>query len=303
MEKYFGEDTMLIVLAAIFVIFMAVRAWNRGALEMLWTMLSWSGGGAASALAFRSGPGLLVNYGGMQLDDGQRLVAAVIFAVITFAIVRGLIVSLIHRTFGPESRFGGWMYGGTGSILSVLPSLTFLLLVSLLIRGTGTMFELEAVDRMSSNASVEERAKYAVLPPPTRWRNGLEGLPNAPAILNVFDPLATPARRNLVAFLLASYHEGLRGQLRRSPITETIANHPVTVELVDHSPELSALISGNAGEFKYYRLLRHPKVNQALADPELRNLLEQVDVADEIRAMVTGRSTSPRKKWLEKIFS
>ncbi|RFC47265.1 MAG: hypothetical protein DVB23_001218 [Verrucomicrobia bacterium] len=303
MEKYLGEDSLLLLLAAMFVLFMAVRAWHHGALEMLWTLLSWSVGGAVSALAFRHGPNLLITHGGIALDEGQRMVASVIFAVAAFAIARGLIVWAIRRAFGPESKLGGWMYGGTGSIISVLPSLAFLVLLSLLIRGTGTMFELESVDRMSAAGSPEDRAKYAALPGPTRWRNGLEGLPNVAVILDTVDPLATPARRNLAALVLASYHEGLRSQLRRSPITATVAKHPITVELTEHSPDLASLVAGTDGEFKYYRLLRHPKLNLALADAELRNSLEQVDVADEIRALVSGRSMPPRKKWLEKIFS
>jgi len=303
MEKYFGEDTALVVLAVIFMIFMAVRAWNRGALEMLWTLLSWSGGGFTSALAFRHGPTLLTTYAGIELDDGKRLVAGVICAVAAFAIVRGIIVWLIHRIFGPESHLGGWMYGGTGSIVSVLPSLGFLLLVSLLIRGTGTMFELESIDRMAANTSAEARAKLSEIPRPTLWRNSLEGLPQMPSIMNIFDPVATPARRNLAALLLASFDETLRFQLRRSPITGDIVNHPITTELIENSPDLNTLIAGTAGEFKYFRLLRHPKIDQALADNDLRKSLEQIDVADEVRAIVTGRSTPPRRKWLEKISS
>jgi hypothetical protein len=303
MENYLGEDTLLLVMAAMFVIFMAVRAWHHGALEMVWTMLSWAGGASSAALAFRHGPDLLITYGGTELDPGQKMIAGFLFSIGTFAAVRGFIVWLIRRAFGPESKLGGWMYGGTGSILSLLPSLTFLLLLCLLIRGTGTMFELESVDRMSAAGGLEERAKYANVPAPTRWRNGLEGLPSIASVLDTFDPVATPARRNLAAIVLASYNEGMRVHLRRSPVTELAANHPITVELVEHSPDLMELVSGTKGEFKYYRLLRHPKLNQALADAELRNSLAQVDVADEIRALVTGRSMPPRKKWLEKIFS
>jgi hypothetical protein len=303
METYLGEDSLLVVLAGLFVVFMAVRAWHHGALEMLWTVLSWSGGGAVSALAFRHGPNLLASQGGIPLDEGQRMVASVVFSVVAFAVTRGLIVWTIRRAFGPETKLGGWMYGGTGSIISVLPSLAFLLLVSLLIRGTGTMFELESVDRMSAAGTLEERARHAVIPGPTRWRNGMEGLPHVAAILDTFDPLSSPARRNLAALVLAGYHEGLRLQLRRSPITEAAAKHPLTVELTEHSPDLAALVAGTDGEFKYYRLLRHPKINQALADAELRNSLAQVDVADEIRALVSGKLLPPRKKWLEKIFS
>lgn len=303
METYLGEDTLLVVMAAIFVIFVAFRAWHHGALEMVWTMLSWAGGASSAALAFRHGPDLLATFGDTQFDPGQKMIAGFLFSIGTFAAVRGLIVWLIRRVFGPESQLGGWMYGGTGSILSLLPSLTFLLLISLLIRGTGTMFELESVDRMSAAGSLAVRSKSAALPAPTKWRNGLEALPGLAAVLDTFDPVGTPARRNLAAIVLASYNEDMRVHLRRSPITELAAKHPITLELVEHSPDLAELISGTKGEFKYYRLLRHSKLNQALADTELRNSLAQMDVADEIRALVTGRSMPPRKKWLEKIFS
>ena len=294
---------MMVILAVGFVIFMAIRSWNRGALEMLWTLLSWSGGSFAAGMAFRHLPNLINQNTSFALDEGQSVVAGVIGAVVAFAFVRGFIVWLIHRIFGPESHLGGWMYGGTGSIISILPSCAFIILVALLMRATGTMFELESVDRIGAKTDLSKRADFATIPTATRWRNCLEGLPHTGAVLDLFDPVSTPARRNLAALLLASLDPTLRVQLRRSGITADCANHPLTLELVDHSPDLTELISGTAGEFKYFRLLRHPKLDQALADNTLRKSLEQIDVPDEIRALVTGRAAPPRKKWLEKIFS
>ena len=303
LEKYFGEDTMLVILAIGFIVFIAIRSWKRGALEMLWTLLSWSGGSFAAGLAFRHLPTLINEHSSLHLDAGKSIVAGVICSVLTFAIVRSLIVSLIHRIFGPESHLGGWMYGGTGSIISILPSTAFILLVALLVRGTGTMFELESLDRIGAQMNLSARAGLAVIPTATRWRNSLEGLPHISSVLNLFDPVSTPARRNLAALIIASHDPTLKLQLRRSGITSDSANHPITVELVDHSPDIAQLVSGSGGEFKYFRVLRNPKLDQALTDNTLRKSLEEIDVPDEIRALVTGRSVPPRKKWLEKIFS
>jgi len=303
MGKFFGEDSVFVLLAAGFQIYLAVRAWRHGALEMLWTLLAWTGASFAAVFVFRHAPVLAESYGGSELGPAKSLIVGIVAAVVAFAAVRYAIKWAIHKAFGPESHLGGWMYGGTGSIVSVLPGLIFLLLVALLLRATGTMFELEGVDRISASRGVIDAANYPETPVPTRWRNSLEGLPQVAPVLDLFDPVSTPARRNLAALLLASFNPVLRDQLRRSPAAGQVATHPVTVELVENAPDLSELISGTDGGFKYFRLLRHPKVEQALHDTSLRKSLEQLDVADEIKSILTGQTVPARKKWLERIFS
>jgi uncharacterized membrane protein len=303
MGKFLGEDTVFVLLAAGFQIYLAVRAWRHGALEMLWTLLAWTGASFAAMFAFRHAPVLVAGYEGAELGPAKNLIVGVVAAVAAFAAVRYAIHWAVHKVFGPESHLGGWMYGGTGSVVSVLPGLVFLLLVALLLRATGTMFELESVDRISASRGVLDADNYPDTPPPTKWRNALEGLPQVAPVMDLFDPVATPARRNLAALLLASFNPSLRDRLRQSAVTGEVATHPVTVELVENAPDLAELIAGADGGFKYFRLLRHPKVEQALHDTSLRKSLEQVDVADEIKAILTGQSVPARKKWLERIFS
>jgi len=121
--------------------------------------------------------------------------------------------------------------------------------------------------------------------------------------MNVFDPVATPARRNLAALLLASHNETIRFQLRRSPITADLVNRSRYDRTHREFPRPNGSYFGHRPGAQVFPPLAPPKIDQALADNDLRKSLEQIDVADEVRAIVTGRSTPPRKKWLEKIFS
>ena len=301
MDRFLGEDSLFVIAGTLFTLMMAMRAWRKGAMESLWSLASWGGGATAGWWMYNSAPQLLDQYADVRLNQGAAFVASLVMAVLTFALVRKLARSLLDRVFGPGTLLGGWMYGGTGSILSTLPSFAMIVILALGIRVSGTMLELGQIDRLTS---AHEKWTKENLPEENllaRWRDAIEGLPRGAAVLDLVDPVSTVPRRNLAAILLASFNPYVRSRLGDWPGMGEIASHPGVRQLVERDLELNELIAGQSAEWKYYRLLRHPKVTATLADDKLRRALTEVHAASELRALLTGQSPKRRLRWLERI--
>lgn len=298
MERFLGEDSFFVFAGSLFTLMMAIRAWRKGALDSIWSLASWGGGATSGWWMYNSAPQLLEKYADVHLNQGATFVASLIMAVLTFALVRKVARTVFDRIFGPDTFLGGWMYGGTGSILSMLPSFALILAFALGIRIAGSMVELGQIERLTATPekwTPENLPEENLL---ARWRDAIEGLPRGAAVLDLVDPLSTVPRRNLVAVLLASFNPVVRDRLLTWPNTRTIANHPRVLEL---AVELNGLSAEPSAEWKYYQLLRHPDVTAALCDEGLRKALTQMDAMDELRAMLTGQALKRRMRWLERI--
>lgn len=301
MERFLGEDSIFVVAAAVFTLVMAFRAWRKGALDSIWSLASWGSGAAAGWWIYNSAPQLLARYAEVRLNQGAAFVASLVMAVLTFAFIRKVARMALDRFFGPGTLLGGWMYGGTGSILSTLPSFALIVLVALIVRVTGTMMELHQIDQITSS---REHWTQENLPEENllaRWRDSIEGLPQGASVLDLVDPVSTVPRRNLAAVLLASFNPYVRGRLWDWPNMREIATHPLVRQMVERDLELNELIAGQSAEWKYYRLLRHPRLTEALQDERLRKALSGVDATDELRAILTGQPPKRRLRWLERI--
>lgn len=301
MERYLGEDSFFVVAGTLFTLVMAFRAWRRGALESIWSLASWGSGAAAGWWIYHSAPQLLARYADIRLNQGAAFLASLVMGVLTFALVRKFARSALDHLFGPGTLLGGWMYGGTGSILSTLPSFALILLVALVVRISGTMFELSQMDQLTAS---REKWTHENMPEKNvlaRWRDGIEGLPQGTAVLDLVDPVSTLPRRNLAVVLLASFNPAVRGRMWDWPGMREVASHSLVREMVERDLELNELIAGQSAEWKYYRLLRHPRVTQALQDERLRKALTEVDAAEEVRAILTGQTPKRRLRWLERI--
>lgn len=301
MDRFLGEDSIFVIAGTLFTLVMAMRAWRKGAMDSLWSLASWGGGAAAGWWMYNSAPQLLSRYADVQLNQGAAFVASLVMAVLTFALVRKLARSVFDQVFGPGTALGGWMYGGTGSILSTLPSFAMIVIVALGIRVAGTMLELGQIDRLTSSREKWTKENLPEENLLARWRDAIEGLPRGAAVLDLVDPVSTIPRRNLAAVLLASFNPYVRGRMLDWPGMREIASDPGVRQLVERDLELNELIAGQAAEWKYYRLLRHPKVTQALADERLRRALLAVNAPSELRALLTGQTPKRRMRWLERI--
>ncbi len=303
MERIWGEDTVFVLVGTLFTLWMAARAWKKGAMDLIWTITSWTGGAAAGFWTYHNGGKLLKDYAGLELGSGMAVLASFVLGVVVFAVVRAVSKQFFTKVFGPETAAGRWMFGGTGSILSTLPSLAVLIFLGLVIRTSGTLTELHQIDRVMKNQDLWSAATYPREPMPARWRNGVENLPHAEAVLDLFDPLSSVTRRNLAMILAGSYNPYLRQKLRQWPATARAASHPSVVYLVESNLEVTEILAGVKGDWKYLRLLKHETLREALRDKSLRRELSKMDAAGEIRAILTGQEPQPRKKWLQRIFS
>lgn len=302
-SEFMGEDSVFVLIAALFAGYMAVRAWTNGAMALLWALASWIAGGFAGWWVFNHGIDLLQRYGDVKLDSFMTTVVSGGMAVITFSLVRLVTKALFLKVFGKDSFLGNWMYGGSGAVLSLLPTTAICLLLALMIRINGTMWELNEIDKISAKAAQLERGNYPETIAAVRWRNAVENLPKSQQILNTVDPITPVARRNLANLMMASYNGLLAQQLRSHKATRDIANHPAVIDLYD-DPELQTLIAGGMQYNKYFDILRHRRLRQTLNDyPDLRRELSSLDMADEIRTIITGSRRKKRLPWVERIFS
>lgn len=301
MERFLGEDSVFLSFGALFTLVMAVRAWRKGALESIWSLASWGSGASAGWWIYHNAPELLAKYADVRLVQGAAFVASLIMAVVTFALVRKLARTVLDRLFGPETVLGGWMYGGTGSILSLLPSFALIVLVALGIRFTGTLLELRQIDGLTASREQWTKENLPEENLLARWRDAIEGLPKGADVLDLVDPVSTVQRRNLAAVLLASFNPYVRSKLWDWPEIREIATHPQVRQMVENDLEMNELIAGQSAYWKYCRLLNHPTVTQALGDERLRKALTGVDAVSELRAILTGQAPKRKLRWLERI--
>tara|TARA_R110002096_G_scaffold147671_16_gene307718 strand:- start:58610 stop:59527 length:918 start_codon:yes stop_codon:yes gene_type:complete len=301
--EFMAEDSIFVLIGTMFAIYMAIRSWTKGAMSLLWALSSWLAGGLAGWWACNNGLDLLRRYGDVNLNGNMTVVVSIGLAIITFSLVRLVTKACFLKVFGKDSFLGNWMYGGSGAVLSLLPTAAVLLLLALLVRVNGTMWELNEVDKISARAGQWSRENYPKTIAAVRWRNAVENLPKSQQILNTVDPITPVARRNLAHLLIASYHPSLAQQLRSHKDTREIAKHPAVMELYE-DPEINTLIAGGMQYNKYFDILRHRRVRRTLKDyPDLRRELSQIDMADEIRAIITGTRSKKRLPWIERIFT
>ncbi|MEO0448278.1 MAG: hypothetical protein AAF191_19610 [Verrucomicrobiota bacterium] len=301
MNDLLGADSVFVLVCTGFTLLMAVRAFQKGALESIWNLTSWGGGAFAGWWMFGNGADLLRTYADINLGEGAAVFAGVILGVVAFAVVRKVAKTIFERVFGPDKLLGRWMYGGTGSIVSTLPSFALILFVAVVVRSAGTMMELNQIDQVTASRQEWTEETYPQANIVTSWRDSLEGLPRGEKVLDVVDPLGSTAKRHLAAYLLASFNPYVRDQMVTWPRTKEVASHPL-IEDLERDSELTELIAGRSGEWKYFRLLRHPRVRAAVQDPALRKKLRKMDTADEIRAILTGQSPRKRLPWLQRIL-
>ncbi|MEM1297133.1 MAG: hypothetical protein AAGH89_17335 [Verrucomicrobiota bacterium] len=298
-----GEDSLFVLIGTIFAVYMAIRSWTKGAMALLWALASWIAGGFAGWWVFNHGIDLLQRYGDVKLDSFMTTIVSGGMAVITFSLVRLVTKAFFEKVFGKDSFLGNWMYGGSGAVLSMLPTTAILLLLALLIRINGTMWELNEIDKISARAGQWTERSYPKTIAAVRWRNAVENLPKSQQILNAVDPITPVARRNLANLLIASYNGTLAQQLGNHKNTREIANHPAVTELYS-DPEIKVLIEGGMQYNKYFDILHHRRLRRTLQDyPDLRRELGSIDMADEIRTVITGSRRKKRLPWIERIFT
>ena len=295
-------DVMFSTLALAFIIVMAINAWMRGVLGTMKVLFSWAAAIAGAIFVYKHGVDFYEASSGKTLDIRVVHVFSVVLAAVGFIVARILGKWAFERVFGDEGPLHWMMRGPIGAALSLIPSAAMLLLISLLVRMTGSVYELAQIDQITANTRPGSVSSLPAKPLTTRWRDGVEIWPKSKWALDQIDPLTNVAQRNLALFLVASYEPGLKHALRRRSSTQTVANHPTVVALVE-DPNMQKIISGDSGGLSPAGFLWNNKIREALHDRELRKLLNKQDMADEIESVLTGQESPRNKSWLKKIFS
>jgi len=294
-------DSVLAIVAIIFAVLMAARAWQHGALSGIRALSGWVAGVAAGIWSLQNGNALLSEYTGVEIGPIAAFFTSIGLAVVMFALVRFLIRMFLNDVFGDQGPLAGYFRGPLGALVSLLPSSAFIIFFCLMLRWAGTNIELSQIDRAAAATVAMTEENYPKAHGMTHWRNAVERWPYAVPVLDYVDPVSGLAKRNLVAILLASNNSDIRLALRNRKSTSWIANHPGVVALVENDPELQRIVEG--GHAKYLRLLLHSRVQGALRDDKLREKLAEVDMPAEIKEIVTGSPLDKRKSWLQRIFS
>lgn len=294
-------DVLFSTLGLAFVLLMAMRAWRKGALSSIKRLFSWVAAIGAAVFMFKHGVGFYESGSGASVPGWLTGVVSCVMAVAAFALARLIGRWAFERTFGEEGPLAAVMKGPSGAVLSLIPSTLVLLLLSLMIRMTGSVYELDQINQMTQMSRVGSVTKLAAKPLFTRWRDGVEIWPKSKWALDQLDPLTSVANRNLAALVVASFVPEINAELRKREQTSWIANHPEVVKLVADE-DLKGLISGEAG-MSAPKFLLNVKLREALRDEELSRKLSKIDMADEIESILTGKDYPRNKTWLRKIFS
>jgi len=264
----------LVMLAAIFVVFIAARAWTHGVLKMLWAIIGLSLGAAAGAFFFQNSNALLSRWmPGTELGLNANIIGSVVIALVGYLVFRQLSKAILQKLFNPDGPLSGWAMGFRGAVISLVPSLITVAVVGLCLRMGGTLFELRRAEQICAPDSAFVSEKYPKWPKTTEWRDTMESLPYVLELYSVVDPVSRKTERTLVLLLIASKNSGLKDHLQRNNSTLPIVNGALFQALIS-DVEIGALLSAK----KHVALLRHPQVVAAASNHVIADLAKNLDV-------------------------
>ncbi len=276
----------LVILAAIFVVFIAARAWTHGVLKMLWAIIGLSLGAASGVFFFQNSNALLTRWmPGKELGLNANIIGSAVIALVGYLLFRQLSKAILQKLFNPEGPLSGWAMGFRGAVISLVPSLITVAVVGLCLRMGGTLFELRRAELICAPDSAFVAAKYPKWPQTTQWRDTMESLPYVSDLYAVIDPVSRKTERTLVLLLIAAKNNGLRDYLQRSNSTLPIVNGSIFQALMSDS-EIATLLAAQ----KHVALLRHPQVIAAASNHVIADLARTLDVHSVIDGYMLSES-------------
>ena len=178
-----------------------------------------------------------------------------------------LLAGAVVRPFGrprEEEASAGRKSGRLSAALlwALIPAALICLIGATLIHHTGSIAEVRAFAEKTVGISDPTPAKYShrltssiAAALPARW-------------LRFLDPLADPARLALAKLITA------RADAPLEPVIDPTTGQPIPRAIVVEDPELQNL----AREGKFATLLRHPLLTKALEDPQIQQLLKNLNL-------------------------
>jgi hypothetical protein len=222
--------------------------------------------GLSAWLGFRiwqMAPGLSVDWTGKStawITTGLPIFAF----IVSFFLIRKIIKTLV-RPFSsavdpPKPR----SFAATAFrlLLAMIPTAILCLIGATLLHHNGSIAEVRAFSEKSPDPGETAPAGFS-----QRLKSAVEAAIPA-SWLHSLDPLADPSRVNLAKLITAQSDSPL------TPVIHPQTGQPIPRAIVVNDPELQNLArQGNFGT-----LLRHPLLTQALADPTVKKLLQDLSL-------------------------
>ena len=219
--------------------------------------------GLSAWLGFRiwqMAPGLSVDWTGNSTAWITTGLPILVF-VVSFFLFRKILKTLA-RPFGMSGdaqKPRAFTATAFRLLLALVPTTILCLIGATLLHHNGSIAEVRAFSEKSidpAETGFSQRLKSAVEAAiPARWLKSL-------------DPLADPCRVNLAKLITAQSDSPL------TPVIHPLTGRPIPRAIIVNDPQLQSLArQGNFGT-----LLRHPLLTQALEDPSLKKLLQDLSL-------------------------
>jgi hypothetical protein len=147
-------------------------------------------------------------------------------------------------------------------LLALIPTSLICLIGATFIHHTGSIAEIRAFAEKSIGINEATPAKYS-----QNLKQSVEqALPES--WLRFLDPMGDPSRLSLAKLVTA------RAESPLEPVIDPRTGKPIPRAIIVEDPELQTL----AREGKFGTLLRHPLITKALEDPQIRQLIKDLNL-------------------------
>lgn len=261
-------EHFFLIFAVVLVVGLGIHAWKNGVVGMLWGLVGAVGGIAG---------GMALYYfliAGLGIGFGAKLALAFLGGMIIYLIVRFTAKALLMSLFEPEGPLSFFADGFGGFLVSLVPSVLTVTLLSMGLRIGGTLTDLRRFELFSTPGRDFLAKNYPEQPLAAQWRDGIESLPFVRDGLDIVEPIGRPAERNLVGLLVLSKKPGIKRHF---------ADNPVTKPIYDSSAFQNLLVDEEIQKLNEkgdrLALLQHSKIRKAALDLSLRPHLIDLDLA------------------------
>lgn len=264
-------EHVFILFAILLIAGLGIHAWKNGVVGMLWGIIGAVGGILGGVALYH----LLI--AGLGLGFGVKLALAFLGGLVIYLVVRAVAKALLMSLFEPDGPLSFFADGFGGFLVSLVPSLLTVAVLTAGLRIGGTLVDLRRFELFSTPGRDFLAKHYPNRPLAARWRDGVEELPYVRDGLDIVEPIGRPAERNLVGLLILCKKPGIKRHFAEDPVTQPIFESSAFQDLLANE-EIQDL--NQKGE--RLALLRHPEVRSAALDKSLRPYLLDLELAKRV---------------------
>lgn len=261
-------DYLFLVVSLAIVIGFAVRAWNYGVVNAVWGVIGACGGLIGGFVVYR------LVLADLEFGLPAKLALAFVAGLLVYFVVRGLVKWFLESLFEPNGALQFFVDGIGGVMLSLIPSLLTVAIIAGGLRIGGTLTELRRYEYLATPNRYLKASQYPEKPLATRWRDGMEAIPGFQQGIDGAGLLAPLPDRNLVGLLIVTKKPALKKHLEENLESQPIFEDELFIALLENESVKALNEAGNR-----VGLLQHSEVAAAVANPELRSRLEELELS------------------------